>query len=102
MKAKKQILGLLLSVFVFMAMHDFIIYQIDSDTQTELYMHKIENIALCEASALHELIHQTLMNTILLLCSDTYIAYPKTWIFYDTDNTFSSILQQTLYRPPIA
>ncbi|HIP59558.1 MAG TPA: hypothetical protein EYH01_03920 [Campylobacterales bacterium] len=102
MKARKQILGLLLSAFVFIVMHDFIMVHIDPETQTELYMHKIENVALCETSTLHELIHQALMSTVQLFYSDTSIVSSKTWVSYEIDNTFSSRLKHKLYRPPIA
>ncbi len=101
MKAKKQILGLLLSAFIFMAMHDFIIGYIDPDTQTELYMHQVKNQLLCEASVLHELIHQVLMTIEQISSPDIYFTYNKTWSYSDIDNTFSSLLKHRLYRPPI-
>ena len=101
MKARKQILTLLLSAFVFIVMHDFIIVKIDPDTQAELYMHKVENIVLCETSVLHELIHQALMNVSQSSSSNIYMTYNKTWSYFDIDNTFSSLLKHRLYRPPI-
>ncbi len=101
MKTKKLILKLLLSIFVAMAMHDLIVGYIDSDTQTELYMHKIEKIALCDASVLHELIHQVLMNTDHSNSTLIHELHIKNWVSYDVSNIFSSLLQYKLYRPPI-
>jgi hypothetical protein len=102
MKIRKQILTLLLSAFVFIVMHDFIIVKIDSDTQTELYMHKIENVTLCETSVLHELIHMSLIYVDQLSSSVNYMIDVKTLAFFEIDKTFSSHLRYRLYRPPIA
>lgn len=102
MKARKRILSILLSAFVFMAMHDFIIAHVDSDTQAELYMHKVENVPLCDASVLHELIHMTLMSVNQAPSCAPEITISKTWGYCTIDNAFSSLLKHRLYRPPIA
>lgn len=102
MKAKKKILAMLLSVFVFMAMHDFIIGYIDTDTQAEVYIHNVENVSVCQASVFHEHIHQVLM---------LFDALPKEPIIVpdnlssadisENQHFASSLHQHRLDRPPI-
>ncbi len=102
MKTKKYILRALLSAFLFIVVHDFVLGYIDSDTQTTIYMKKIENTALCDVSVLHELIHQALMSTDKISSLQEYEQYSKTWVSYDIDDTFSSILKYIHLRPPIS
>ena len=102
MKAKKQILRVLLSAFLFIVVHDFVLGYINPDTQASISKNKIENITLCDASVLHELIHQALMSTDKISSVFDYEQYAKTWVSYDVDNTFSSLLKYIHLRPPIA
>ncbi len=102
MKAKKHILKVLLSAFLFIVVHDFVLGYIDTDTQTNLYMQKIEEVALCcDTSLLHELIHQALMSTDKISSALWYEQYSKTWVSYDIDKAFSSLLKYIHLRPPI-
>ncbi len=103
MKARKLILRFLLGAFVFMAMHDFIVDYIDSDTQTELYMKNIDNnTILCETSQLHELIHQTLLEFIYSSNLSINPLSKHISLYQDRNDIYSFLLGHKLYRPPIA
>jgi hypothetical protein len=102
MKIKKQILGLLLSAFVFITFHDFIIGYIDADTQSELYLSKIEKVPLCESSTLHELIHHSLMTTLFENRDCPYFDNINSSHFIDAFSYYHFLNYHKLFRPPIA
>ncbi len=102
MKTKKYILRALLSAFLFIVVHDFVLGYIDSDTQANIYMKKIDKVALCDATVLHELIHQALMSTDKISSLQEYEHYSKSWVSYDIDDAFSSLLKYIHLRPPIS
>lgn len=101
MKFKKQILSILISTFVFMAMHDFIIGHIDTDTQAELYIHNMQNTPMCESSVLHEMIHMTLIGINQIRPFFDYSLSNTSLINDDILDRFISGLPCKLYRPPI-
>ncbi len=100
MKTRKNILKVLLIAFVFVALHDFIMVYIDSDTQVELCLKKVKKIDLCNTSVIHELVHQSLVN-IDQAPHILYDVHTKLWISYDINDILSSLQQHKLYRPPI-
>ncbi len=100
MRMRKNILKVLLIAFVFVAMHDFIMVYVDSDTQVELCLKKVEKIDLCNTSVIHELVHQSLVN-IDQAPPISYYEHLKLWVSYETDDSLSSLLQYKIYRPPI-
>ncbi len=101
MKTRKYILKILLSAFVFIALHDFVIGYLDADTQVEIYVNKIEKIHLCKASVLHEHIHQSIMDIPDLNSAELSIDN-RVWVFYTGNSFFASDFRLRLYRPPLA
>ncbi|MEA3523417.1 MAG: hypothetical protein U9R50_10605 [Campylobacterota bacterium] len=99
MKTKRMIFSLLLSAFLFVAFHDFVVQHFDSDTQLELaYVHG-HNESICEVSTLHEIIHS------MMLCTDnhsfiTASSTPFSPYLLKTSQHVKKI-QQNIYRPPI-
>lgn len=102
MKVRKQILRLLLSAFIFVTVHDFVIGYVDADTQVDLYMHQAQQAPLCSASVIHELIHMSLISIESSCDISSYLISEKTWVQTRKDNVFSSLFQHRLDRPPIA
>ncbi len=102
---KKFILTLLLSAFVFIVVHDYIIGQIDNDTQTELVFLEsghIDTDMMCDVSKLHHHLHECFIGAEyadIISFNDTIC---KTFVqnYTPTFNPFN--LLHTLYRPPIA
>ena len=101
MKARKTVLGILISTFLFVAIHDFIIGYIDPDTQVELYMHKIEQVPLCESSSLHEHVHNTMMTTVEYIESTLDHHTKKIYLTFEEINQYIFFNYNRLDRPPI-
>jgi hypothetical protein len=102
MKLKRRILGLLLSAFIFIIIHDFVIGWIDSDTQAELTTYEIQQISLCESSIVHENIHNSLMTTVDVIYAYNTLSYIKLSTYHNEVNLYSFFTQNRLYRPPIS
>jgi hypothetical protein len=97
---KKSILSVLVLVFAFIIMHDYVLNAIDSDTQCETAYIQGGNATVDLASNIHEHIHILLTATIL----------QSSYSFYnlDSDNPHSSAafintnINSVLPRPPIS
>jgi hypothetical protein len=101
MKKKRWILSLLLSAFMLVAFHDFVIQYYDADTQVELSLKQTHGQTVCDMSNIHEQIHHSMMlynvnNTVFLVEASYFSPYfiKKTQLI----QTF----KQSIYRPPIA
>lgn len=101
MKIKKWILKLLLSAFVFIVVHDFVMNQIDADTQTEIALYKMDKIPLCDASSLHELLHASMMVTPCRCDVKSYHDSYKTHLYKEPKSPIFSTYINSLFRPPI-
>ncbi len=99
---KKFVLTLLLSAFVFICVHDYIIETIDQDTQSELYLYDAGQISsVCDITQTHEVLHDTLIAIDVIhspLCSQ-YAIHSAT--FDETDFSPTSFPKGIFY-PPIA
>ncbi len=102
---KKTVLSFLLGVFVFVALHDYVIGYIDESTQMELLIIDSQRVSadtVCSSSLAHYNLHEILdscrivFDTIagLLTKRRDEIVYLATV----TDN----YIPRSLYRPPIA
>ena len=102
---KTFVLTLLLSAFVFIVVHDYVISHVDNDTQTELvYLESghIDTEMLCDISKLHHHLHESFIGTAYFgefLLNDTVC---KTFVQNYTPTFTPFDLSHTLYRPPIA
>ncbi len=101
MKFRTLIMSLLISAFVFIAFHDYVVGYYDSDTQVELSYAHVSKQPLCNASTVHEIIHHSMVfyeDAVSLLPSTALIHLPY---FLEPSQPLKP-LQQTIDRPPIA
>jgi hypothetical protein len=102
---KNYILGFLLSVFVFITVHDYIIAVEDYDTQTELIMEasgQLDFEQMCKISQIHDCLHEMLIAANIeetLHFSKTMIKTQKP-LFHN--HFYIDFFPGNLYRPPIA
>ena len=101
MKLKRWILTLLLSAFIFVVMHDFVMNKIDPSTQTELTFSKIEQVPLCDVSSLHELLHASMMVTPCKYEEKSYHDSLKMSHYTEPKTLIFSTHLHSLFRPPI-
>jgi len=101
MKIKKWILKLLLSAFVFIVVHDFVMNQVDPETQVELTLYKMEHIPLCDASSLHELLHASMIAIPCRCDAKGYHDSYKTHLYTEPKKPIFSTHLNSLFRPPI-
>lgn len=101
MKIKRWILTLLLSAFVFIVVHDFVMNQVDPDTQTELVLYSAEQTPLCDTSSLHELLHASMMVTPCRYEDKGYHDSLKMSHYTEPKTLIFSIHLHSLFRPPI-
>ncbi len=99
---KKFILSLLLSAFVFVSVHDYIIESIDHDTQSELYLYESGQIdAVCDVTKTHEILHESLIAADIIFTSLCLSCVSKNAI--DTYiQLFPTTSPQSIFNPPIA
>ena len=99
---KKLILTLLLSAFVFVSVHDYIIVAVDHDTQSELYLHESGQISeVCQATEMHQMLHASL----IAIDTDFYIQASAKQLYsapLDISNLFPTSLPESIFNPPIA
>ncbi len=98
---RKFILSLLLSAFVFISLHDYIIETIDQDTQRELYLYESGQVSdVCDVTQAHQTLHDSTMaiNTITYNASSAKSSYTLA----HTRNSFVPLApSNTIYFPPI-
>jgi len=97
---KKFVLTLLLSAFVFVSVHDYIIVSIDQDTQSELYLHDSGQISeVCDVTETHQALHDALM-------AIDIVFYPLKddgnlqKVVLEPTNFLLSSSPQSIYHPP--
>ncbi len=99
---KKFVLTLLLSAFVFISVHDYIIESIDQDTQSELYLYDLGAVeAVCDITKTHEVLHDILLVAEVIhapLLSSFCIHCAS----YDTRHFSPTSITQGIFYPPIA
>ncbi len=102
---KTYILGILLSAFVFITVHDFVITYFDNDTQSELIMKAqgdIDAEQMCDISLVHESLHEMVLATDLVVeCGVETMLIPEN-ISSSYTLPYIGEVFQSLYRPPIA
>ncbi len=99
---KKFLLTLLLSVFVFVSVHDYIIVAIDQDTQSELYLYESGQIVVvCDVTQTHEALHDALMAVNIVFTPLMVQEYEHGIIAEKTD-FFPTPSPQSIFYPPIA
>ncbi len=99
---KKFLLTLLLSAFVFVSVHDYIIVAIDQDTQSELYLYESGQIeAVCDVTKTHEALHEALM-AIDVVFAPLITHNCVHDIIDDASNFFPTSSPQSIFYPPIA
>ena len=99
---KKFVLSLLLSAFVFVSVHDYIIVAIDQDTQSELYLYASGQIDdVCDVTKTHEALHEALLAVDIVL-TPLLISSRVTNIIDEPSNFFPTISPQNIFNPPIA
>jgi len=101
---KRYILLFLLQTFVFVVIHDYTIWKVDSDTQSEIVVIEhgsVQTDEVCDISKLHHHLHEVLISTDISLhqnrdvvCSASVPMYISSIIPFE--------LHSSLYRPPIA
>ena len=101
MKIKKWVLILLLTSFVFVVMHDFVMNKIDPSTQTELTFSQIEQVPLCDVSSLHELLHASMMVAPCPCEDQGYHDSSNIAPYIEPKSVISSRYLHSLFRPPI-
>jgi hypothetical protein len=101
MKIRRRVLGLLLTAFMFIVVHDFVIMDIDPDTQVELYMHKIDSSTLCESSNLHEHVHISMESIFNSNELNRYRFDAKSSLYFEEINPYIFFNYDRLDRPPI-
>ena len=101
---KKTILSLLLIVFSFIVVHDYVIAEVDNDTQSELILlssGQIDSSSMCDISQIHHHLHEILIGADLfdhLILNDTH---SKTYTGSFLQQFTLSKISNSLYRPPI-
>ncbi len=98
---KKFLLTLLLSAFVFVSVHDYIIVAIDQDTQSELYLYESGQIAaICDVTETHEALHEALMAVDIIF---TTLCLPNSMhgVIDERANFFPTSSPQSIFYPPI-
>lgn len=99
---KKFILTLLLSAFVFVSVHDYIIVSVDHDTQSELYLHESGQISeVCDSTEIHQILHASLIaiDTLFYAQSSDKELYITP---LNTPNLFPTSSPESIFNPPIA
>ncbi|GEM_PF-7046871 len=102
---RNYILALLLSAFVFITVHDFIIDAKDYDTQTELILEangQLDFEQMCKVSQLHDSLHEMLLAPDLVPDIKVKTEEIKTNINLFHTKYIIDFIPQSLYRPPIA
>jgi len=102
---KNYILSLLLSAFVFIVVHDFVIDVKDHDTQSELIMKasgQIDFEQMCKTSQVHDALHEMFVAPDLVLKLKLPASEIKTTINLFHPTYIIDFIPQSLYRPPIA
>ena len=100
MKFRSLTISLLLSAFVFVAFHDYVVGYYDSDTQIELSFSHVTEEPLCTATTVHEIIHHSMVfceNEASLMPSTAMLRLPY---FMEPSQPLKT-LQQNIDRPPI-
>ena len=102
---KSYILSLLLIVFSFIVVHDFVIMAKDYDTQNELILKasgEIDTEQMCKPSQLHDILHEMIVASDILFLPvlSSFEVSMDVPVFHQTYHPLFS--PQNLYRPPIA
>ncbi len=101
MKFRSLIISLLLSAFVFIAFHDYVVGYYDNDTQIELSLSHMTDQPLCAATTVHEIIHHSMVfceNETSLIPSAAMLHLP----YFTEPSQLLKPLKQAIDRPPIA
>ena len=102
---KKFVLKILISAFVFIVVHDYVIAYFDSDTQSELILAKkseISDIYMCDLSKTHQYLHESLI--CINPCHNLTIKdiHLKKDIFPSVLTILAYDLINQIYKPPIS
>ncbi len=99
---KKFVLTLLLSAFVFLSVHDYIIVTIDQDTQSELYLYESGQIATVDkATQAHEALHDAL-TAIDVIYAPLFSHHSADDGMHNHTNFSPTSSPQSIFYPPIA
>ncbi|MBU0720920.1 hypothetical protein KJ877_06215 [bacterium] len=99
-KSKNIILSVLLFAFTFFAVHDYVIMDVDADTQYELCFSKHDKSQLDLPSEIHNFIH-ILLDTPMLEPVQVALAFAYEKPF-DSKIGFTSHVHLVLQRPPLS
>ena len=100
MPFKKYILASLFIAFGFFIAHDFIIVDMDADTQSELCMNELYQIPLDIPSSMHEVIHFSML-AINDVASSTKTEL-EAFIPFEEVQLFSTTSYRSIDHPPTA
>lgn len=99
---KKFVLTFLLSAFVFVSVHDYIVVHIDHDTQSELYLYESGQITeVCDTTEKHQALHDSLMAINIVFFDIEKKENPHCSPLGST-NFFLNLSSTSIYHPPIA
>lgn len=99
---KKFILHFLLQLFIFITVHDYVINEIDRDTQNELLMLDLGLLTqVCDITKDHQLLHDHMLT---FFQEDTFAIESCLRCSKNTPikNLFHDRVQESIYHPPIA
>ena len=101
MTFKSLIMSLLLSAFVSIAFHDYLVGYYHGDTQIENALSHMSEQPLCTASTVHEIIHHS-----MVFCATETSVMPSTPMrhlpYFTKPSQRLQSLQKSIDRPPIA